>query len=298
MVTGWVKWTSDGTRSYFGSNGAALSGWQTIGGKKYYFDPKNNYHGARWSRTIDGNRYYFNGSCQMHTGWLKWNGQQKWSYFGSDGTMLVGSHKINGRTIVFDSSGKVDAQIKLNVPCFLQYPELPTGCEAVALTNALMYKGFRLSKTELADKWISRSTSDFVMHFWGNPHSVKGNSIAAPGLMAAANKYLQAKGSKLHAYDVSGKSLDNLFSYVSNGNPVIVWSTINQQRIGLCYGTQWYNGKKYSVYTNSHTIVLRGFDLVNNKVYLSDSISGYVTCDASWFAMTYTARGSQAIVIK
>ena len=38
MYTGWLTWKSDGTKSYFGSDGAALTGWQTIDGKRYYFD--------------------------------------------------------------------------------------------------------------------------------------------------------------------------------------------------------------------------------------------------------------------
>lgn len=233
----------------------------------------------------------------MRTGWLKWKDGMH-SYLGTNGVMRFGTHKINGRSFTFNSQGKTWAQRKLSVPCLMQYPELPNGCESVALTNVLNYKGFRLSKCTMADYWIPRSSWNFVTHFWGNPHSYSGNSIAAPGLARAANNFLNAKGSKLNAYDVSGKSLRQLYSYVAKGHPVIVWATIGQQSIGPCYGVQYWNGKRYAVYTNSHTLVVRGFDRINNKVYLADSISGYVTCDASWFAMTYSARGSQAVVIK
>ena len=39
MHTGWLTWSADGKRSYFDTNGKALTGWQTIGGQRYYFDP-------------------------------------------------------------------------------------------------------------------------------------------------------------------------------------------------------------------------------------------------------------------
>lgn len=60
----------------------------------------------------------------------------------------------------------------------------------------------------------------------------------------------------------------------------------------------WYNGKEYRTYTNSHTVVLKGYDRNKNVVYLSDSISGYLTEDANWISMLYTARGMQAVVIR
>ncbi len=40
MVTGWLTWRSDGTRSYFDpKSGRAASGWKAIDGKLYYFNP-------------------------------------------------------------------------------------------------------------------------------------------------------------------------------------------------------------------------------------------------------------------
>ena len=89
-----------------------------------------------------------------------------------------------------------------------------------------------------------------------------------------------------------------LYDYLDEGNPVIIWTTIYQQFLGACYASQWYNGKEYKTYTNSHTVVLKGYDRNKNVVYLSDSISGYLTEDANWISMLYTARGMQAVVIR
>ena len=186
----------------------------------------------------------------------------------------------------------------LNVPCLMQYPELPTGCESVALTNVLNYYGYGLAKTTIADSYLPRSSSNFVTAFWGNPHSASGNCTSAPGIVNAANSFLSKRGNQKHGYDISGVSLDGMYQHVQNGNPVIVWSTIRQADIGVVYARQWYNGKEYFTVTNSHTVVLRGYDRSRNIVYLSDSISGYVTMDASRFYLLYALRGSQAVVVR
>ena len=102
MVTGWVTWNSDGTRSYFGDDGVALSGWQTVGGKRYYFDPANACHGARWNVQIGGKFYYFNSDCSMFTGLLTWASDGAKSYFGPDGAAVSGWQTVGGSRYYFD----------------------------------------------------------------------------------------------------------------------------------------------------------------------------------------------------
>jgi glucan-binding YG repeat protein len=102
MWTGWLTWNKDRTRSYFGSDGAALSGWQTVQGKKYYFDPANWCHGYRWEHRIGGKVYYFDADCHMWTGWLTWNRDKTRSYFGSDGAALSGWQTVGGKRYYFD----------------------------------------------------------------------------------------------------------------------------------------------------------------------------------------------------
>ena len=60
MTTGWMSWKADGTRSYFDpeNGGAALSGWQTIDNKTYYFDP-SNCRCAVGVRIIEGEAFEF-----------------------------------------------------------------------------------------------------------------------------------------------------------------------------------------------------------------------------------------------
>ena len=112
MWTGWLTWKKDSTRSYFGADGAALSGWQTVGGKRYYFDPKNWCHGLRWEHTVGDNFYYFDSDCHMWTGWLTWKKDKTRSYFNTDessvdyGAMLYGVQTIAGVPYDFGTSGK------------------------------------------------------------------------------------------------------------------------------------------------------------------------------------------------
>ncbi|TJW11376.1 L,D-transpeptidase family protein [Parvibacter caecicola] len=106
MVTGPVTWKADGTVSVFASDGKMVkSGWVTSGGHKYYIDSKTQ-RAVKWQQKIGDNYYYFNGKCRMHTGWLKWNGVNEWSYFDSNGRRLGGTQKINGYTYKFDSNGR------------------------------------------------------------------------------------------------------------------------------------------------------------------------------------------------
>ncbi|MEF2672538.1 L,D-transpeptidase family protein, partial [Adlercreutzia sp.] len=105
MQTGWVPWAKLGTQSYFNDDGKARKGWQTLWGKRYYFDPKTC-RSLRWEQRIDGVWYYFNRDSSMHTGWLKWSGKQLWSYYWSDGMRATGTHTIAGRKFVFDANGR------------------------------------------------------------------------------------------------------------------------------------------------------------------------------------------------
>ena len=106
MVTGPVTWKADGTVSVFGSDGKMVgSGWVKSGGIYYYIDSKTQ-RAVKWQQKIGQYYYYFNGKCQMHTGWLKWNGVNQWSYFDNNGRRLEGTQKIDGHTYKFDSNGR------------------------------------------------------------------------------------------------------------------------------------------------------------------------------------------------
>ena len=101
MRYGWVKakvWDNTTEHWYYhGSNGAAVTGWQYINGKWYYFLP-----------TYVINENYENGipvmrGGYMQTGWLKDGG--KWYYLDSSGAMCTGWIKVSGKWYFADSTG-------------------------------------------------------------------------------------------------------------------------------------------------------------------------------------------------
>ena len=139
--TGWIE--SQGARYYCSASGVILTGWQQIAGSWYYFNPDGRM-ATGWLN--DGSNWYWldSASGAMKTGWLSLGGT--WYYLDAarGGVMLSnGWYWIGSTDYKFSSSGAM-VGAWVDVPCYSQYPELPTGCESVALTNLLNYYGFGL----------------------------------------------------------------------------------------------------------------------------------------------------------
>ena len=196
------------------------------------------------------------------------------------------------------SSGNRARSVHLDVPALMQYPELPTGCESVALTNALLSLGFQLSKTEIADTWLPTSEGDFVYAFLGDPSTAGGHSGMAPGIVQTATAYLSAHQANFEAVNLTGSSFQDVLAEVAEGNPVIAWCTIGLAEPGEAYRTQQAEGRTFRLLTNSHCVVLSGYDLDTGLVYASDSLAGQVTYPVDTFAARYYALGAQAVVLR
>ncbi|WP_232050861.1 C39 family peptidase [Arabiibacter massiliensis] len=187
--------------------------------------------------------------------------------------------------------------VSFDVPSLSQYPELPTGCESVALTNALLALGFDLGKTEIAEAWLPQSDSDFVTAFLGDPHSVDGHSCMAPAIVRTAEAYLAAHGSNLEVEDLTGSSFKALLGEVAAGNPVVAWCTIGLEEPGEAYRIASDGDRTYRLYVNSHCVVVHGYDLEAGIVLVSDSLAGQVSYDLEAFVTRYYQIGAQAVAI-
>ena len=114
-----------GIMYHFDSNGYMDTGWTTINGVKYYFDPSTGEITVGW-RTISGKQYYFDKNGVRQTGWQQIDG--KWYYFhatggykltgwltlgkttyylGTDGAMVKNTQTIGGVTYKFDGYGRL-----------------------------------------------------------------------------------------------------------------------------------------------------------------------------------------------
>lgn len=184
-----------------------------------------------------------------------------------------------------------------------QEPELPTGCESVALTMVLRYYGFDLKKTDIAQNYLIMSKDDnYVVGFVGNPFSHFGSGCYAPGIADTANLFLTSKNSKLTAVNITGAPLDELMSYVEQDIPVIVWVTSNYKTIYRDDKKQGnpivYNGITYEWTNEEHCVVLSGFDKSTNTVTIFDSINGKLQMNKDEFYDVYQYMYNMAVVIK
>lgn len=192
---------------------------------------------------------------------------------------------------------KLPQQYSIEMELIYQHPELPTGCESVALTMLLKYYGFDIEKTTIAKDYLVYSTN-FVEGYMGNPFTTAGAGIYSPGLTRSANKFLNAQDSDLNAKNVTDSTPEELYRYVSEDTPVVIWNTVyflQNQPTGL--KVKW--GEKTYVWDNcEHCMVLSGYDLERNIVIVHDPIEGIIERDADEFWERYEKLGSMALIIR
>ena len=296
--TGWIE--SQGARYYCSASGVILTGWQQIAGSWYYFNPDGRM-ATGWLN--DGSNWYWldSASGAMKTGWLSLGGTWYYLDVARGGVMLSnGWYWIGSTDYKFSSSGAM-VGAWVDVPCYSQYPELPTGCESVALTNLLNYYGFGLGKTIIADYYLPKgSNGNFVTAFDGNPRRSSGGLMGcvAPAITIAGNNFLRAAGSGKQTKDVSFSSISSIKNRLTCGQPVEMWNTEWGSWPGGRYAARWYNGHSYGLWGGNHAVVLKGYDDERGIVFLSDSINGNVTRNAQVFFGTWQQMDSQAVVIE
>ena len=183
--------------------------------------------------------------------------------------------------------------VQIGVPCCMQNPELPTGCESVALTNALLYYGYSLGKTTIASSYMPYGSGG-VYDFIGNPYDYSGWIICAPGITDTANDYLSQAGGGVAARNITGTSLAGLRSYLDRGQPVVVWTTIGMGEPG---DVEAYRSG-YPLRSNNHTVVLTGYNPFNGSYQVADSLDGTVWRNGDRFEYLYNAMGKQAVVLE
>ena len=125
--------------------------------------------------------------------------------------------------------------VLLDVPVFYQWPEMPNGCEATALTMLLQYYGFAADKLSVAYDYIPRSdfTYTWFSTYGPDPASAYAGDPAlfgfyclAPAVAEGANRYLAEQDSTLRAVDISSADGYVLRRSIAQGRPVVVWATI------------------------------------------------------------------------
>ncbi len=193
-------------------------------------------------------------------------------------------------------------QIKLKgVPAICQYPQLPTGCEATALTMILNHSGLMVSKQEVADKLPKVSLPQYNegkkrgKHpndgFIGNPYSYHSYGVYAEPILKVVENYLPGR-----SQDLRGKTLDELLEVVKEGRPVMIWATINMSNVSYTQSWLLETGETFWWPNNEHALVIVGYD--DKWIYMNDPYSGKEKkFSRSVVNNRYHSLGKQAIAI-
>ena len=300
--------------------GQILTGLVYISGNYYYLNPSSKpYPGAVSTgfQTIGGRRYYFDAKGRMLTGWISTGGSRYYANPGTTGyhgALLTGTQTVDGVTCRFAADGRLEGTVPAASPSntnaaantlmtsfrpLYQYPELPTGCETTSLAMVLNYKGVPADKVNLANNYLDKGPVGKVSPwkaFVGDPRNSSAHGCYAPVVVNMANRYLTEKKSKLRASYISGRELETLAAYTSAGNPVIVWGTINCR--APYHSKTWViDGQKIEWISPEHCVVLLGFR--GTQVVIADPWTGrIVSYEKEVFRKGYNALHKQAVVIR
>ena len=154
--------------------------------------------------------------------------------------------------------------VLLDVPVVYQWPEMPNGCEATALTMLLQYYGFAADKLSVAYDYIPRSdfTYTWFSTYGPDPASAYAGDPAlfgfyclAPAVAEGANRYLAEQDSTLRAVDISGADGYVLRRSIAQGRPVVVWATIGFEPVV-------YSDYSWRLYSDSYprSVIRRAAD--------------------------------------
>ncbi len=187
--------------------------------------------------------------------------------------------KLRIASIMKTKPGKTGS---ISVEALEQYPELPTGCEAVALTIALNALGCKLEKTEIAEEYLQYD-DNYVIGFCGDPFSDGGAGVMPIGIIATVDNYVKATGAKIYAYNSSHMPLSDLYKFIDAGCPVVMWTTYYMDEPWFTGESIDYDGETYQWYNNEHCVALYGYDRSDGTVDIADPLRGAVTVNADEF---------------
>ncbi|MEH7379535.1 C39 family peptidase [Bacillus sp. JJ1533] len=229
-------------------------------------------------------------------------------------SMISGNGGFSGLTTVYAqednpyrevSNGKIEVFIP--VEKVLQLPELPNGCEITSLTSILNFHGYHVSKLDMADNYLPKEpfkTINNVLYgpdphkaYAGNPRQWSGFFTYAPPIVQAAQSYLDEVGTELEPVDLSGSSREEIMMELEEGNPIVVWVTLDLSKKKVNYSWNIHDtNTKFNAPTNLHSVVLNGY--VGDKVHVMDPLQGQIIYDADAFFASYEDLGSHAMTVK
>lgn len=193
-----------------------------------------------------------------------------------------------------------------------QLPELPTGCEATALTALMQYKGITANKIDVATRHMPKGDLYYEngilygpnprITFVGDPSKDSGLGCFAVCLVRTFKDYQKAHSSAkdFQAVNLNETNLKTLLQkYVANDYPVVV---IVSQDLRYPIDDGYWNyrqGGSYHWKMNHHAMTIYGYDLNNDKIMVCDPLksNGLYTYSLSKFEEIYNIKGKSAMTI-
>lgn len=188
----------------------------------------------------------------------------------------------------------------IDVETIMQYPELPTGCEITSLTILLQSLDFDVSKETMASEYlVCKDTLEYSLNeaFIGNPFTSAGYGCFAPVLVKAADDYLKDQKSDYIAKNLTGSRQNTILRYIASGHPVVMWETLYLNDVYI--SERWTNlkGEETEWCDMEHCVLLKGYDLENDIVYVCDPMQGDVTYSLTRYFEIYDDMGRRAMTI-
>lgn len=190
----------------------------------------------------------------------------------------------------------------IDAPAIRQHPELPSGCEITSLAMLLQHYGIAKSKTDLVPEMKKDPTpmvrdDNGAIVYWGNPNDgfvgdvtgrTRGFGIYHAALIELLKNYIPS------AVDLTGAPFERLERHVSDGVPVVVWTTVSFQEPSRWVEWDTPSGPIRTTF-EEHAVLLVGYDEQN--VFVNDPWTGRakVQVNKEQFVKTWEAMGKQAI---
>jgi len=194
-------------------------------------------------------------------------------------------------------------KVYIPVEMIMQNPELPTGCEITSLTMLLNYIGFDADKLDLSDNYLPKGeyrASDYNEVFVGNPRSTFAYGCFSKAIVNAAEKYLEKydKEDEFDVINITGCSPKSLYAAVEQGDPVVVWTSIDMKDVKA--GRSWVvkeTGKTVTWPANEHCLLLVGYNTDKNLVYVNDPLKEVTAYDMQLFEKSFYQLDQNAVII-
>ncbi|PLR80533.1 C39 family peptidase [Bacillus sp. V33-4] len=198
---------------------------------------------------------------------------------------------------------KMSQKKLLDVPLIKQNPELKYGCEVTSLAMMLQYAGVETTKWQLYEKIVKDNdplikSRDGDILKWGNPArgfvgdmtgTQAGYAVFDEPMIDLINRYLPRSGVNL-----TGKDFNEVLRHVSDGYPVVVWTT-GDYRVPDRWESWQHGNEQIETPLDLHAVVIVGYD--ERSVYINDPLSGkkQVQVNKEQFISSWEALEKRAV---